>query len=123
MHRDVFGYLMKSPARFCILNFPFKISLLEKLYQTLITVLHHNIKTSNLSKILRYVSYFQLSSWCLICDEHCVSCLIYYMKHVTVCTFSKQGHHHHLHHHHHRHHHQHHYHHHHHLHPSHHCHS
>ena len=43
MHRDVFGYLMKTP-RFCILNFPCKISLFEKLYQTLATVFHHNIK-------------------------------------------------------------------------------
>ena len=35
MHHDVFGRL---------LNFPFKISLFEKLYQTLVTVSHHNIK-------------------------------------------------------------------------------
>ena len=43
MHREVFGYRMKTP-RFCIPNFPFKISLFEKLYQTLVTVFHHNIK-------------------------------------------------------------------------------
>ena len=42
MHPDVFGYLMKNP-RFCILNFPFKISLFEKLYQTLVTVFQPNI--------------------------------------------------------------------------------
>ena len=41
-HRDVFGYLMKN-SLYCILNFRFKISLFEKLYQTLVTVFHHNI--------------------------------------------------------------------------------
>ena len=51
MHRDVFGYLMKNSC-FCILNFPFKISLSEKLYQTLVTVLHHNIK--NLEVLQKY---------------------------------------------------------------------
>ena len=59
----------KTP-RFCILNFPFKISLFEELYQTLITVFHHNIKNLKVhQKIIRYTSYFQLSSQCLVCDE------------------------------------------------------
>ena len=44
MHRDVFGYLTKKTPRFCNLNFPFKISLFEKLCQTLVTVFHYNIK-------------------------------------------------------------------------------
>ena len=45
MHHDVFGYLMKNSLFLHpYINFPLKISLFEKLYQTLITAFHHNIK-------------------------------------------------------------------------------
>ena len=53
---------------------------LEKMYQTLETVFHRLSKQLELSsKILRYASYFQLSSRCLdILMRHCLSCL--YLK-------------------------------------------
>ena len=73
MHHDVFGYLMKNSS-FLHLDFPFKISLFEKLYETLVTVFQYQ-KPRSSSKILRYASYFQLSSRCLICDE--TLCLVF----------------------------------------------
>ena len=74
MDRDVSGYLMKN-SLFCILNFPFKISLFEKLYQTLVTVFHHIIKNFEVRQKYSARSYFRLSSPWLICDE--TLCLVF----------------------------------------------
>ena len=73
---------------FCILNFPFKISLFEKLYQTLVTVFHHNIKNLEVRQnySCHYTSHFRLSSWCLICDE--TLCLVFDILHERYCKFN-----------------------------------
>ena len=70
MPRDAFGYLMKTP-HFCILNFPFKISLFEKLYQTLVTVFHHNIKNLEVRQnhSTTHPVFNSLLGEHLICDE------------------------------------------------------
>ena len=70
----------KTP-RFCILNFPFKISLFEKLYQTLVIVFHHNIKNLEVRQkysATRRIFNSLLGVWYVM--KHCVSCLIYYVR-------------------------------------------
>ena len=66
---------------FCILHFPFKISLFEKLYQTLVTVFHHNIKNLEVRQ-KQYATHCNFnSSRCLICDE--TLCLVIDILHQT----------------------------------------
>ena len=59
---------------------------IEKIHQTLKMVFHRLSKHLKFhKKILRYVSYFQLSSRCLdIAMKHCRSYLIYYFWHHTI---------------------------------------
>ena len=47
MHLDVFG---EKLLVFASLQIAFKIKLFEKLYQTLVTVFHHNIKNLEVRK-------------------------------------------------------------------------
>ena len=76
MHRGVFGYLKKNSS-FLHPYFSFKISLFEKLYQTLVTVFHHDIK--NLEVRQKYSAtrriFNSLLDRCLICDE--TLCLVF----------------------------------------------
>ena len=59
----------------CILNFPFKISLFEKLYQTFITVFHHNIK--NLEVRQKYSTTRRVLNSLLCVWWNTVSCVWY----------------------------------------------
>ena len=77
----------KTP-RFRVLNYLFKISLFGKLYQTLVTVFHQNIKNLEVrqkSSTTRHIFNSLLGVWYVM--KHCVSCLINYFKN---CYLSKK---------------------------------
>ncbi len=89
LRSKLFILLWETPSWQRFLRFYFSVSFvfvsIEKIYQTLETVFHRLSKYQIpriSSKILRCTSYFQLSSRCFDMPmKHCLSCLIYYIKH------------------------------------------
>ena len=70
MHRDVFGYLMKKSSFLHPLFHLQNQFVWEVISNTRHSVSSQYQKPLSSSKILRYASYFQLSSRCLICVIH-----------------------------------------------------
>ena len=62
----VFGYPILDFLQLYFSIFSLVLVLIEKIYQTLKTVLDHISKYLKFSqKLLHHASYFELSSWCL----------------------------------------------------------
>ena len=78
----MFGNRMKHSLVFASLISPSKMILFEKKYQTFDTVFHHQMKHLEVRQkysAARHIS--TLFSVFHLVMKHCISCLIYYMKH------------------------------------------